>query len=156
MASVLACAFSLDAQISTTLNRSSSGIDEVRIRNDSAFTLVAFVVTVKQVPLSANASSAPFIVYSDPLIDAATKPLLASEERAVMVMGFQDASGRRRRLVDEPIVAAGISADGTVVGDAALLTRLIWRRSNMLLAVETALEMFVRCGQTQRASRSAD
>src|SRR6266700_2475232 len=103
VASVLACAFSLDAQITTTLNRLPDGLDEVRIRNNSAASLVAFVVTVKQAPLSANASNAPFVVYSDPLIEPATRPLLASEERVVMVRGFQDPSGRRRRLLEEPI-----------------------------------------------------
>jgi hypothetical protein len=75
LASVLACGFSLDAQIITTLNRLPNGLDEVRIRNNSATSLVAFVVSVKQVPrgagaplaLDLGASSAPFVVYSDPL-----------------------------------------------------------------------------------------
>jgi len=85
-------------------------------------------------------------VYSDPLIELTAKPLLAGEERVVMVMGFQDSSGRRDRLL-EPIVAAVIYADGTATGDTALLNRLLLRRSNMLLAVETTLEMLSDAGR---------
>jgi hypothetical protein len=44
MASVLACAFSLDAQITTTLNGG-----QVRIKNNSSTGLVAFVVALKRV-----------------------------------------------------------------------------------------------------------
>ena len=50
VASVLACAFSLDAQINTRLNHLPDGLDEVRIRNNSASSLVAFVVAAKQEP----------------------------------------------------------------------------------------------------------
>src|SRR2546423_9620485 len=146
--SVLACAFSLDAQITTTLNRLPDGLDEVRIRNNSAGSLVAFVVSAKQVSRGAYSSNAPFVVYSDPLIEPATRPLPASDERVAMVSGVLplDPSGRRllphsgRRLLEDSIVTAGIFADGTTTGDALLLTRLMFRRSSMLLAVEIALE----------------
>jgi hypothetical protein len=137
---VFALTFPLDAQITTTLKHLPDGLDEVRIRNNSANRLVAFVVAVKQVPLSVFSSNAPFAVYSDPLIEPAARPLMASEERVVMSRIFQDPSGRWRRLLAEPIASAGIFADGTTAGDAALLTRLIIRRSSMLQAVETALE----------------
>jgi hypothetical protein len=80
-ASVLACAFSLCAQITTTLNHLPDGLDEVRIRNNSATSLVAFVVTVKQVPREDYSSHAAFVVYSDPLIEPATRPLPAGDER---------------------------------------------------------------------------
>lgn len=43
-ASMLVCVFSLDAQIATTLNHLPNGSDEVSIRNNSATSLVAFVV----------------------------------------------------------------------------------------------------------------
>lgn len=147
VASVLACAFSLDAQITATLNRLPNGSTAVRIRNNSATSLVAFVVTVKQSPMSAFSSNAPFVVYSDPLIEPAAKLLPAGEERVVMTEGFHDPSGRRLVASEEPIVAAGILADGTTTGDAALLTRLILRRSNLLAAVETSLETLSDAGR---------
>jgi hypothetical protein len=148
VASLLACAFSLDAQIITTLNRLPDGMDEVRIRNNSAIGLVAFVVTVKQVPLSDAASNAPFVVYSDSLIEPARQPPLpASEERVVLMTGFRDPSGTRRRLLEEPMVTAGIFADGSTTGNAALLVRLMLRRNNMLMAVETALETLSDAGR---------
>ena len=83
MASLVACAFSLDAQITTTLNGG-----QVRIRNNSSKDLVAFVVAMKRVerspqnigPLAANR---PNIVYSDPLIETTEKPLLPNQERSV-------------------------------------------------------------------------
>jgi hypothetical protein len=169
VASALACAFSLDAQITTTLNHLPDGLDEVRIRNNSTTSLVAFVVTVKQAPLSPATSNAPFVVYSDPLIEPETKPLLASEERVVMMRGMgpgplsgalrrkttdrahtaADAGARPsgRRFLEEPIVTAGIFADGATTGDAALLARLVWRRSNMLQAVEITLETLLDAGR---------
>ena len=145
MASVVACAFSLDAQITTTLNQ-LPGRDEVRIRNDAATNLVAVVATVKQTPFSASSSTAPLVVYSDPLIELATKSLPSGEERVVMVRGFRDRSGKRYPLL-EPIVTAGVFADGTTTGDATLLSRLLLRRSNMLLAVETTLEILSDAGR---------
>ena len=73
-ASVLACAFCLDAQIiTTTLNGG-----QVWIKNNSSMDLVAFVVAMKRVerspqnigPLAANR---PNIIYSDPLIETTEK-----------------------------------------------------------------------------------
>jgi hypothetical protein len=143
--SVLACAFSLDAQITARLNRLSDSADEVRIRNNSATSLVAFAVTVKQAPMSGNSSKAPLVVFSDLLIDPAAKPLPAGEERVVMSSHFILSSGRHLPL-EEPIVTAGILADGAPAGDPALLARLLSRRSNMLLAIETTLETLSDAG----------
>jgi hypothetical protein len=102
---------------------------------------------------SAFSSTAPFVVFSDLLIEPATTPLVAGEERVVMARGVQarpSAPGRDspgQRVLEEPIVTAGILADGTTTGDLALLARLILRRSNMLLAVETALETLLDAGR---------
>ena len=51
---------------------------------------------------------------------------------------FQDRFGSRHRVFEEPVAAAGILADGATTGDASLLTGLLFRRSSMLWAVETA------------------
>jgi hypothetical protein len=143
---MFACAVSLCAQITTTLNHLPDGMDEVRIRNNSAINLVALVVTVKMPEKAAN-SNARLVVYSDLLIDPAAKPMLPGEERVAMARGFRNPSGSRRLLFEEPVAAAGILADGSTTGDAALLVRLILRRTNMLLAVETALEMLSDAGR---------
>ena len=151
VAAVLACACSLNAQIATTLKRLPNGSEQVSIRNNSAMSLVAFVVTVSQAPRSALSSNPPIVFYSDPLIDPEARPLppsqnsmvLASEDRVVIERG-----GMSRGLVlEEPIAAAGILADGTTTGEAALLARLMLRRSNMLLAVETTLETLSDAGR---------
>ncbi|MGD0299837.1 MAG: hypothetical protein ABSE86_22320 [Bryobacteraceae bacterium] len=141
IASILACAVSLDAQIAATLKRLPKGLVEVSIRNNSAKSLAAFVVTVSQAPGSDASSNLPIVSYSDPLIDAASRPLLASEVRVIL------RGAVRRHVLEEPIAAAGISADGTTIGEAALLTRLMLRRSNMLLAVETTLETLSDAGR---------
>src|SRR3981189_2236528 len=83
MAHVLACAVSLDAQITTTLNGG-----QVRIKNNSSTNLVAFVVAMKSVERSPNnigpiAANRPNIVYSDPLIETTQTPLLTNQERSV-------------------------------------------------------------------------
>ena len=164
-ASVLACVLSLDAQITTSLNHLRDGMDEVRIRNDSATSLVAYVVAGKRVTRSpaspgealrnadrtteAAASYAPFVVYSDPLIEPATRPLPASGERVIMTMSKQNILNGRVRVwsLEEPIITAGIFADGSSTGDAALISRLMLRRSSMLLAVEMALEALSDAGR---------
>jgi hypothetical protein len=154
VACVFACVFSLDAQITTTLKHLPDGLDEVRIRNNSATSLVAFVVTVKQVPWGEYSSNAPFVVYSDPLIEPTTRPLPAGDDRMVIASGVAglDPLGRPRchgacSRLEEPIVAAGVLANGTTTGDAALLARLLLRRSNMLAAVEMALETLSDAGK---------
>jgi hypothetical protein len=99
--------------------------------------MVAFVVTAKQ-------ASEPIVVFSDPLIEATAAPLGDAEERVVMSIGF---FGEHHRGLEEPIVTAGILADGTTTGDAALLTRLILRRRNMLLTLDIARETLSEAGR---------
>src|SRR5260221_13369127 len=96
VASAFACVFSLDAQITASLNRLPGGMDELRIRNNSSTSLVVFAVAAKRAPSgpaslgellrnSGRTADAavrnPFVVYYDPLIEPAAKVLLASEER---------------------------------------------------------------------------
>jgi hypothetical protein len=144
VASMLACALASDAQITTKFSVLTDGTEEVIIRNNSSVGLMALVVTVNQLP---QAGSSPFVLYSDPLIEPAAKPLLPGEERVVMMMNPIDRAGHHLHVLEEPIAAAGVFADGTTTGDAALLTRLILRRSNMLFAVETALETLTNAGR---------
>jgi hypothetical protein len=148
--SIFGCVLSLDAQVATTLKHLPNG-EEVSIRNNSVMSLVAFAVTVSQAPRIANSSNPGVVVYSDPLIDPESKPLLAGEERVVVASGDRltiAPGGRPRGLVlQEPITAAGILADGTTTGQEALLVRLMLRRSNMLLAVETTLETLSDAGR---------
>lgn len=100
----------------------------------------------------------PFVVYSDPLIEPVTKPLPASEERVITLGKFMlkapaggiqvwNTAGVQVWNVEEPILTAGIFADGSTTGDAALLSRLMLRRSSMLLAVEMALEALYDAGR---------
>jgi hypothetical protein len=150
VASALACAFSLHAQITTTLKRLPKDLIEVSIRNNSAVSLAAFAVTVSQAPGRALSSNPPIVLYSDPLIDPEDRPLLAGEDRVVLTSGDRMIVVRgafHRLVLDEPIAAAGILADGATTGDAALLARLMLRRSNMLLAVETTLDALSDAGR---------
>jgi hypothetical protein len=161
--SILACVFSLDAQIVTTLNHLPDGSDEVRILNNSATSLVAFAVAGKRVTPgpatpgellrntdpTVEPEAHPFVMYADPFIEPATKPLQAGEDRVVSRTFEKQRifAGLRVWRLEEPIVMAGIFADGSTTGDAALLTRLMLRRSSMLLAVETALEALSEAGR---------
>src|SRR4029077_21059746 len=86
--------------------------------------------------------------YSDPLIEPTAKPLLAGEERVVIGMGrYPGVSTPGMRFFEEPIVTAGVFADDTTTGDAALVAGLLLRRSNMLLAVDTTLETLSDAGR---------
>jgi hypothetical protein len=140
-ASLFAFTFCLDAQISTTLNGG-----QVWVKNNSSMDVAAFVVAMKRVerspqnigPLAANR---PNIIYSDPLIEMTEGPLLPNQERSVQPLTPSAFS------IEQPILTAGVFADGSTTGDAGLLTRLMFRRSNMLKAVETALEMLSEAGR---------
>jgi hypothetical protein len=164
IASVFVCAFSLDAQITATLNQLPDGSSEIRIRNNSAVNVDAFATSVNCVLHSSAGpdSPNPVIVYVDsitdvfPAIDVRTPgqtvigPLAPNQERTVAQAGQAGKTFRgifNVRLCEDRIAAAGILADGTTTGDAALLTGLILRRSNMLLAVETALEKLSYAGR---------
>jgi hypothetical protein len=69
------------------------------------------------------------------------KPLLPNQERNIQPLTPSAFS------VEQPILTAGVFADGSTIGDAGLLTRLLFRRSDMLLAVETALDTLADAGR---------
>ena len=143
VASVLACAFSLDAQITATLNRLPS--PEIRIRNNSPVSLAAFAIRMNPLVRS-NADNAPLMVYVDTAVDTVATPLLPNQERTVPVPIRIRPERPVDDLFEQPILTAGIFTDGTTTGDAALLTRLLSRRSN-IAAVETAMEMLSDAGR---------
>jgi hypothetical protein len=154
MAFLLVTAFTSDAQITTSLNLLPNGTAEVRLRNDSHTSLIAYVVAVKQLARNRDNLNAPFIAYFDPLIEPTVTPVAPGEER--LIVSRRPIPKRTNdpsvaSVVDEPMPAAGIFADGATFGDAALIKSLILRRSNMLLAVETALDVLVDAGNRNMA-----
>lgn len=134
----LACLASLEAQVSATLKHVPNGPDELWIQNNSRVSLVAFAVTVND-----SSSRFPLVICSDSLIDLSAEPLRAGGQ--LKVAERVEFSGKH--LLQEPIVVAGILADGTTTGNAVLLAGLSLRRSNMLLAVETTLETLSEAGR---------
>jgi hypothetical protein len=147
IALLLGCTFWLNAQVIPTvtarLTHLSDGTDEVKLRNDSSKSLVAVAVLMAQ-----TTGDGPYLISSDTLIDTLARPIEAGEVRTSLYKNFSARSGAPRihRLAD-PVVVAGIFADGTTAGDAGLLARLMLRRSNMLLAVENTLEALSAAGR---------
>lgn len=154
-ASVLACVFSLNAQITAFLKPLPDGSDEVRIRNDAAISLEAFAIQASganvvefERPKRPNRPDAVSTVYVDSMIDEPPARLAPREERVVERGGVVQWEGQRIVVTHAlPIVTAGIFADGTTSGDAELLRRLILRRCNMLQAVETTLDIISDAGR---------
>ena len=149
--SMFFCCVSLNAQITSSLVHAPYGADEVRIRNASQTALAAFAVAAKNDNGTAD-SGGYIVIYSDTVIDVKAQAMSPGEERLVLSQGMvRPASApvrphSRSHGLAEPVVAAGIFADGTTTGDAALLTRLLLRRSNMLAAVENAIDTLTEAG----------
>jgi hypothetical protein len=146
MAPLLVCALSSHAQITATLKPLPDGSNEVGIGNDAAVPLSAFAISVK---LADGRSDAPLLIYADTATDPAARPVVPKEERLARAgVYFQMRAGTKIPvLFAEPIFAAGIFADGATTGDAGLLSRLMLRRSNMLLAVEASLDTLSDAGR---------
>src|SRR5258708_29103739 len=141
VASVLAWACSLGAQITAIPSEDSTAI---KIRNDASVSLSAFVIRAPR------AGHAPLVVYVDSAIDPTVSPLSPHQERVMMEGQTLLPPGlppAKYAIYEQPIVTAGIFADGTTIGDAVLLDRLMLRRCNMLQAVELALEMLSDAGR---------
>ena len=147
LASVLACAFSLNAQITAVLNRFPTHSPEIEIRNNSAVSLAAFAISMAPVAQGA-AISAPFIVFVDMAVDQSEMPLPPNQAYTVPVPARSRPGQPREDLFQPPIVTAGVFADGTTTGDATVLARLILRRCNMLQAVELARDILSDAGST--------
>ena len=140
---LLACAFSLNGQITATVKSVPEG-SQISIRNDAAVSLAAFAISVK---LADGASDAPLVIYVDSAIETA-QPVLPNEERVVAERRMLLRAGSEPSAIFEPpIVTAGIFGDGATTGDEALLRRLKLGRCNRLQAVEAALEMLSNAGR---------
>lgn len=143
---LLASAFCLDAQITTTLNRFPGRSSEIAIRNDSAVTLAAFAVSMAPAA-GGGADGAPLTVYFDTAVDETAAALPPNEQYTVPVPSGKRPGRSWEDLYQPPILTAGVFADGTTTGDADLLKLLIWRRCYALQAVETALEILTDAGR---------
>jgi len=145
-ASLLACAFSLGAQITAILNRSPDRVPEIRIKNHSTISLAAYAVRMNPV-FRSDAVNAPLMVFFDTAVDTMATPFQPDQERTIPLPIRRRPERPVEDLFEPPIVTAGIFTDGNTTGDAALLTRLMSRRSNMLAAVEMALETLSDAGR---------
>ena len=143
----------MQAQISTVVKPLPNWGANITILNNSdrSLTAIALSTSVLRSDASAephNPSDTLWVSYQDSVIDPAVKELPPHQEltipanlrcilgadpmgRVVTGAGFKcDQLGQ--------IATAGIYSDGSTTGDAVLLTRLMLRRSSLLMAIDTA------------------
>lgn len=160
-ATLLGCAVSLNAQLVATLNRLPEGSIEIRVRNNSTVSLTAFAVKVDYAAKNTAGDTRPHIdldpdtVYVDTATDTTLQALEPTREYAYEPR-FRSRGGgptpvrqmlKQIDLSEHTLTTAAVFSDGTTTGDKALITRLIVRRSNMLLAVDLALEALADAGR---------
>ncbi len=133
------------AQVAPSQHTLRDGSTEVSVRNSGSGTLTAFAVSLND---RNGVVEGPLILYGDALVDGDAGPLLPGEERRLpnSRLGRTRNGARVWASFQEPIATGGILADGTTIGDAALVARLVWRRCNMAQAVETALQILTDAG----------
>lgn len=134
-AALLLCVWPVTAQVVATPGRSPSAVPQISIRNAGSTPAVAFAVAMN--PLQNSGDVGQFIVFSDVIVDA-TDRLNANQERTIPVLLRTRPGIRLEEVFELPMTTAVIYADGTTAGDVVLLTRLMVRRCNRLLAVDTA------------------
>lgn len=148
----LAFAFAASGQITAALTR-SEGRAAIAVTNNESLSLNAIAIRL-QWKLRGNWPSEALDLakaharfYLDSLIDSAT-PLTPHEVRILdgRALGFLQLADPRVTFT-EPIAIAGIFADGSTTGDPSLLTLMLLRRSNMLLAAETAIDILSDAGK---------
>src|SRR5262245_31014110 len=121
VASALAYAFSLHAQVTAILNKFPARSPEIEIQNDSTASLMAFAVSMASV-----ASDSPqFVVFVDTAVDTdrlashdlrRAMPLLPNQKYIVPVPSRLRPGQAREEFFEPPIVIAGVFADGTTTG----------------------------------------
>lgn len=164
IASWIACTCSVRAQISTTLSRLPTGEVKITVRNNSDRSLTAFAVSANVIPMNSaagirNASDALWVAYHDSAIDLTIKALLPNQERTIpgrvrcIPMGLWSEEARKAipasncDQLEQPLATAGIYSDGSTTGNAVLLTRLMLRRSSMLMAIDSASAALSEAGK---------
>jgi hypothetical protein len=164
LAILLGYALPSEAQITAALNRLPDGSIEIGIRNGSSAGLTAFAIKVDHVSEDPPAVYVdPDTVYVDTAIDLALPPLQPNQQYTFQPRLWsrrggpaplpQVISDERKQLPMQvdlskyTVTTAGIYAGGTTSGDPGLLTRLLLRRGNMLLAVELTLEAISDAGR---------
>src|SRR5260370_33543596 len=133
VSSVLAWACSLGAQITAIPSEDSTAI---KIRNDASVSLSAVVIRAPR------AGHAPLVVYVDSAIDPTVSPLLPHQERVMMEGQTLLPPGlppAKYAIYEQPIVTAGIFADGTTIVDEGLLDRRMLRRMHNFPTAEEAV-----------------
>jgi hypothetical protein len=155
---------SLDAQISTILTRLPTGEIQISVRNNSDRSLTAFAVSANVIPMNSatgirNPSDALWANYQDSAIDPNMKPLPPNQERMVAARvrcslpNLWSTEARKTipasncDQLEQPLIAAGIYSDGSTTGNAVLLTRLMLRRSSMLMAIDSASSALSEAGK---------
>jgi hypothetical protein len=164
-ASAFLCAICLNAQVATTMSRLPDGSTEISVRNNASVELVAIAIEAKV----HGAAHAPFEAYDDSATRLAPNrettdqilltPLAPHREVKVQVVFLcgtdrdviavpprPDKKNQPSCELEQPITAA-IFADGSTAGEASLLARTALRRSNMLLAVDTTLDVLSDAGR---------
>jgi hypothetical protein len=153
----------VQAQIAPSLSKLENGRTLVRLKNTATAPLVAFAVRVTSIDAESGKRS-PQELFIDSAVETVpvaehggpkqvTLPLPPGEEYSFLPSHFIPAPLNRSRApavlpsFEPDVLTAGIFADGTTTGDGALLTRLMFRRCQLLEAVETSLEMLMEAGQ---------
>ena len=161
---------SADGQIGATLKRLGDGTTSVTVKNNSTSDMTAFALSAILINESETAPDdsrhMEYRPYHDTVVDAGVEPLAPGHEQtlgplfvtcAPMPVKAPASSDhehrgrdveRRRQLLcrlEQPVVAA-IFEDGSTSGDANLVAMLLLRRSNRLLAVDTALDTLADAG----------
>lgn len=141
---VTACASCLESQIIASPAQSASGVAEVKVRNGGPVGVVALAVAMN--PLESSKDAGQFVAFFDSVFEK-TEPLEPDHERTIPVLLRLRPRIQIGEVFELPIITAAILADGSSAGDAVLLSRLMLRRCNRLLAVETAVDMLSEAGR---------
>lgn len=141
---VTAYASPLQSQIIAIPGRSAAGVAEIRVRNGGTVGIVALAVAMN--PLQNSEDLSPFAAFFDSVFDK-TESIRPGDGRTIPILLRLRPGIQIGELFELPIATAAILTDGNTTGDPVLLSRLMLRRCNRLLAVETAMDMLSDAGR---------